>query len=98
MPLSGKQARYLRALAHHLKPVVQVGQAGLSDALVAKVDAELEHHELIKIKVGQDAPISAKEAAPALEARTGGVVAQVIGRTVVLYRARSEDPDIVLPG
>jgi len=97
MSLHGKQVRHLRALAHHLKPVVQVGQAGLSDALVRKVDTELETHELIKIKVGQEAPVGAKEAAPLLAERTGGEVAQVIGRTIVLYRARAEDPDIVLP-
>ncbi len=97
MPLKGKQARYLRSLAHHLKPVVMVGNAGLTDAVERKLDVELENHELIKVKVLEGAPLSAKEAAPLLEARLGAQVAQVIGRTVVLYRQREEDPEIVLP-
>lgn len=97
MPLKGKQARYLRSLAHALKPVVMVGSAGLTDAVERKVDAELENHELIKVKVLEGAPLSAKEAAVLLEARLGALVAQVIGRTVVLYRQRAEDPEIVLP-
>jgi RNA-binding protein len=97
MALTSKQRKYLKALAHHLKPVVQVGNAGISDAVVDKVGFELEHHELIKVKVG-DAPLSAKEAGPELAARSRSELCQVIGRTVVLYRRRREDPTIVLPG
>ena len=97
MPLHGKQARHLRALAHPLKPVVIVGAGGLTEAVLSKVGAELENHELIKVKVSQGAPLKAKEAAALLEERTGGQVAQVIGKTVVLYRRRKEKPDIVLP-
>ena len=97
MPLSGKQARHLRALAHHLDPVVMLGNAGITDAVVKKIAFELENHELIKVKVGENAPVSAKEAAPILEERTGGQVAQVIGRIVVLYKQRAEKPVIVLP-
>jgi RNA-binding protein len=99
MALRGKQARHLRSLAHHLKPVVLIGSAGISDAVLSKVDAELENHELIKVKVQEGAPLSAKEAAPELENKVSGrpQVAQVIGRTIVLYRARKEDPEIVLP-
>ena len=97
MPLQGKAARHLRALAHHLEPVVLVGTSGLTEALLAKVSEELENHELIKVKMGPNSPIQAKEAAPRLEEATGGQVAQVIGKTVVLYRARKEDPEIVLP-
>lgn len=98
MPLQGKQARHLRSLAHALKPVVQIGLAGVSDAVVKKVHEELENHELIKVKVSEHAPDSAKDTAPVLEQRVAGAqVAQIIGRTIVLYRARKEDPEIVLP-
>ena len=97
MPLSGKQARHLRALAHHLDPVVILGTCGISDAVVKKIVVELENHELIKVKVAENAGLSAKEAAPVLEERTGGQVAQVIGRIVVLYKRRAEEPTIVLP-
>lgn len=97
MPLTGKQARHLRALAHHLDPVVLLGNAGITEAVVKKVAVELENHELIKVKVGENAPVSAKEAAPLLEEATGALVAQVIGRIVVLYKRRAEKPAIVLP-
>lgn len=97
MDLTGKQRRHLRALAHHRLEVVQVGDAGLSDAVLAKLDDELEHHELLKVKVGQGGPVTAKEAGAALAERAGAHLVQVIGRTVVLYRRRKEKPTIVLP-
>ena len=97
MELTGKQRRYLRGLAHHLKPVVIVGQGGLSTALVQKVRMELGHHELIKIKVSSEAPLDAKEAAEDLAEETGAAVAQVIGRMVVLYQKREKKPAIQLP-
>lgn len=95
--LTGKQTRHLRSLGHHLKPVAQVGQRGVHDAVIEKVKEELEHHELIKVKVGQDSLDSAKEVGAALSDSCGAFVAQVIGRTILLYRARKEDPAITLP-
>ncbi|MEZ4240052.1 MAG: YhbY family RNA-binding protein [Myxococcota bacterium] len=52
--LTAKQARHLRALAHHLDPVVRVGAAGVSDAVVEKTVEELEIHELIKVRIDGD--------------------------------------------
>jgi RNA-binding protein len=95
--LTPKQRQYLRALAHHLKPVVLVGAAGLSEAVLAKVGAELDNHELIKVKVAKEAPVDVGRGAGELAERTRSEVAQIIGRTVVLYRARAEKPTIVLP-
>ena len=95
--LSGKQKRHLRALGHHLKPVVQMGQKGATEALIGKVRSELTAHELIKVKVSPDAPVNAKEAAEDLHEHTGAAVAQVIGRIVVLYKARKKKPSIKLP-
>ena len=97
MELTGKQKRALRAMAHHLNPVVLVGTGGLSESVVEKVNTELGHHELIKVKVSPDAPVNAKEAAEDLHEHTGAAVAQVIGRIVVLYKARKKKPSIKLP-
>lgn len=97
MELTGKQRRALRAMAHHLKPVVQIGNQGVSDAVIAKVAEELENHELIKVKVGKEAPDEVDAAAAALGERTGAHVAQIIGRTVLLYKRRRKDPQIRLP-
>ena len=49
-PLEGYQKRYLRGLAHALKPTVFVGQKGLTDALIEALNEALDHHELVKVK------------------------------------------------
>ena len=101
--LSGKQKRYLRGLAHHLDPVVHVGGAGLSDALIAKTSAELDNHELIKVKVGENSPLERGEVGPRLAEATGAALVQILGKMVVLYRPREEEagssapPGIELP-
>ena len=95
--LSGKQRRYLRALGHHLDPVLQIGHEGLSDALVAQASAQLEAHELIKVKVGESSTLSRHDAASQLAAATGSSLAQVLGRTFLLYRPRARDPELTLP-
>ena len=97
MKLTGKQRRFLRAQAHHLSAVVMVGQKGVTPDVVAHLDGELTIHELLKVKVLSEAPESAKESAAALATATGATVAQVIGRTAVLYRESPDDKRIVLP-
>lgn len=96
MPLTGKQKAHLRALAHPLSPVVLVGDAGLSDAVVAKIAVELERHELIKVKIAEGADAMREAAAPVALA-TGAEVVQTIGKTLVLYKAHPKDPQIRLP-
>ena len=95
--LTGKQRSFLRALAHPLKPVVQIGHGGLTDAVVKAVDAALQTHELIKIRLLDNEEASASDIAPEIEKRTRAHVAQVIGKTLVVYRGRKKDPVIVLP-
>jgi len=95
--LTGKQKRILRGMGHHLNALVQVGQRGIHEAVVEKVDAELENHELVKVKIGQDCLDDTKEAANALADATDSAVVQTIGRTLLLYRARIKDPEIKLP-
>jgi RNA-binding protein len=95
--LTGKQRRHLRGLGHDLKPIVQVGKGGVDDGLVAAVVQALEDHELVKLKVGEAAKLDRHDAAEAIAHRTHSEVAQVLGNTVLLYRAHPEDPVIVLP-
>ncbi|MGO8968212.1 MAG: ribosome assembly RNA-binding protein YhbY [Myxococcaceae bacterium] len=96
MALSGKQRRTLRALGHHLQPVVQVGHAGVSEALLAALEQALHDHELVKVRVSENAPAPRAAVAAELASSTASEVAQVLGRTVLLYRARPEKPKIVL--
>ena len=97
MPLSGKQRRALRALGHHLVPVVAVGKEGIGAALISAVDQALADHELIKVKVGESSPVDRREAAVELAEATGSEVAQVLGRTMLLFRRHPEEPKIALP-
>lgn len=95
--LTGKQRRYLRALGQRLAATLHVGHDGVTDAVVRQADAQLEAHELIKVRVSENAPDSRHDAAEALAQRTHAQLAQVLGRTVLLYRRRKEEPGIVLP-
>lgn len=99
--LSPRTRSHLRALAHDLAPVVQVGADGLTDALVAAIDTALEHHELVKIKLGQSFVGERKGTGDELAEATKSALVQVIGRVVVLYRRRRKDdpkrPRIELP-
>jgi len=95
--LNGKQLRHLRGLGHDLKPIVQVGRDGIDDGVVAAVNQALTDHELVKIKLGEAVELDRQEAAEAIAQRTGSEVAQVLGNTMLLYRADPDDPVIVLP-
>jgi RNA-binding protein len=95
--LPGKQSRHLRALAHSLKPVVQVGKNGFTPALKEQIDGALLDHELIKVRVGSESPMKAKELGPLIAAELSASVAQIVGLTLVLYRAHPKKPVIKLP-
>lgn len=95
--LSPAQKRYLRSLAHDLKPVILVGAKGVTAALRAELELALEQHELVKIKLaapdrdGRDAWIDA-----IVEAASVALV-QRVGHIATVYRARRKDPGIILP-
>jgi RNA-binding protein len=95
--LTGKQRRHLRALGQQLTATLHVGQEGVSEAVVRQADAQLQTHELIKVRVGEHAPEDRHATAEALARLTRAHLAQVIGRTALLYRRRAEEPTIVLP-
>jgi RNA-binding protein len=97
--LTSKQRAYLRSLAHYLKPIIQVGSDGVTDALVNTVEEAFNNRELLKVKVLDGAPLGPRETADQIVAALEGVhVPQTIGRTIVLYRPDPEEPEIQLPG
>jgi RNA-binding protein len=98
MQLSEKQRRHLKGLAHPLKPVILMGNAGLTEAVVAETVRALNDHELIKVRLpGQDR--EERDAALALLAqRTDSTMVTRIGHVAVLYRAHPKIPRISLPG
>jgi RNA-binding protein len=96
--LTTKQLVYLRALAHPLRPLLRIGKEGLSASVERVVSQALAERELLKVKVLEAAPESARVLAAALAQRLEGVhVVQVVGRTFVLYRPRPDEPVITLP-
>lgn len=97
MPLSDTQRRHLRGLAHHLRPVVMVGQDGLKPSVLAEVDAALTAHELIKVKVAA-ADREARAALVAeIAATSGAEMVQSIGHVAALFRRNPKKPRIALP-
>jgi len=90
-PLTGAERRHLRGLAHHLRPVVHLGKAGLSDAAVAGVDDALTAHELIKVRLVDHAE-DRRELAADLENRLGCEVVGIVGHVLVVFR-RNPDPE-----
>ena len=98
--LTSLEAKYLRGLAHGLKPVVFVGQKGLTDALIKSTSEAFDRHELIKVKFNdfKEKP-QKKEIAAVIEKKTGAQMAGLIGHIAIFYRPHS-DPGkrkIVLP-
>jgi RNA-binding protein len=93
--LQGFQKRWLRARAQQLKPVVQVGEGGVTDAVVAALDDALAIHELVKVRLQR--PPDKRAAAEALAERTGAALCGLVGHTVILYRADPDEPGLELP-
>jgi RNA-binding protein len=93
--LTGRQRRHLRALANPRKPLVHVGEAGISEALLRALDSALDGHELVKVKLQQ--PADKKAEARLLAKKSGAELCGLVGHTVILYRRRPEDPRIELP-
>ena len=95
--LSERQRRHLRGLAHPLKPVVRLGNAGLTEAVVRETVRALADHELIKVKAPGGDRAARDEILVALAARSGSVLVHRIGNVGVLYRPHPQLPRILIP-
>ncbi len=89
--LTSKQRAILRKEANSLTPVFQVGKDGIDDTLITGVSECLNARELIKIKVLESCPYSAKEAANILSEKTFSDSVQVIGSKFVLYKEKDKE-------
>lgn len=89
--LNGTQKRKLKSMAHELKPVVLIGQKGITESLVKAVDRALEDHELIKVKF-VDLKDEKGDLAGKVAGDTGAFLVNMIGNTVILYRENPERP------
>lgn len=90
--LSNKQIKHLRGLGHKLSPLVLLGKEGLNDNVLQAVNTELDNHELIKVKIGTNSSVDKKSAAESIPESTGSSLVQLIGKTLLLYRANPKKP------
>jgi len=89
-PLSPLERKSLKARAHALEPVVQIGSDGLTPAVLREVDIALTAHELIKVRAAGDDRVSRRALLDAICEQTGASAVQHIGKVLVLWRARPE--------
>ena len=98
MTLSEAQKKHLRGLGHKLKPVVMIGEAGLSPSLLEEYETSLQHHELIKVSVR----VGDRESRDAVIAELCDIgsaeLVQRIGNMALLYRQNPDKKRVSLPG
>ena len=97
MPLSAQQVRYLRGLTHHLQPVVTVADRGLSDNVMAELEAALTKHELIKVKLRGERELR-KAWIQQIGEQFKAEKVHAIGQVASFYRRNLKKPKIELPG
>ncbi len=96
-PLSNAQKRYLRGLAHDIKPIILVGAKGPSEALLAELDSALERHELLKVKYAAgDRETRDSWMEQTVTASKAELVGR-IGNILILFRRSKDKPLIILP-
>lgn len=95
--LTGKQKRFLRAKAHHLNPIFQVGKGGVNENMVKQISDVLEARELIKVSVLQNCEEDKDTVAEKLVNGAAADLVQIIGNIIVLYKESVENKQIQLP-
>lgn len=95
MAITDKQIIFLRKSCHHIKPIVTVGNAGLTENVMSEIELALSHHELVKMKLNGDSD-ERKIMMAKIVSQTGAVLVQKIGHTASFYR-EADKPVIKLP-
>lgn len=97
MNLSKKQLKFLRARCHDLKPVILMGQKGLTEEVLNEIEIALTHHELVKIKLSVDDRELRKQVSSEICEQTQSEEVQSIGKTLSVYRVNPDKAVIELP-
>ena len=97
LSLTGKPRRFLRAEAHALTPLVSLGKEGVTDSVLGAVSEALLTHELIKIRVLENAPITRQQAAEELPPLVKAELVGLVGRMLILYKRHPHKPKLALP-
>ena len=96
MAITSKQRAQLRGLAAAEDTIIQVGKGGVTESVVASVNAALKARELVKGKVLETCDLTPREVCDALAEACNAEPVQVIGTKFVLYKRNSKEPKIVL--
>jgi len=94
--ITSKQITFLRKSCHHIKPIVTVGGAGLTENVISEIELALSHHELVKMKINTGDRDERKAIIDKIVNETGAVLVQTIGHTASFYR-EADKPVIKLP-
>lgn len=95
--LSNNQKKFLKGIAHHLNPVIIIGNNGVTESLMAELDSSLSRHELLKVKIASAERDERPEIIQYLVENTGALLVQTIGKTCVLFRQKEKDSEFTLP-
>lgn len=94
--LTPKNKAYLKGLANHLKPQINLGKGEIDDGVISSINNSLEAHELIKIKVLQNSNELCNDLASEITKKTKSELVDIIGRTIILYRESKKNHKIIL--
>jgi RNA-binding protein len=94
--INSKQRAYLRGMANGIETILQIGKSGINENLIKQVDEALTARELIKMRVLETCPVSAREAAQSIADDINADIVQVIGAKMVLFKQNEKKPVIDL--
>ena len=97
MTLSESQKKYLRGRGHDLKPVITVGDAGLSASLMAEYESTITHHELIKVRIRVGDRGARNAIIDELCASSSAELIQRVGNVALIYRENADEKKIIIP-
>ena len=95
MTITKDQKKQLKSMAHHLKPVIMIGQHGLTPAVFEEIELTLDQHELIKVKIAADKK-ERQVIADKIEHKTQSQLIQKIGQMGIFFRRNEKSPKIIL--
>ena len=95
--ITSKQVKFLRQRCHHIKPIVTIGGAGLTENVMSEIELALDHHELVKIKLSVDDRDARKQLTDDICRHCQAELVQAIGKTISIYRLNPEKAIIALP-
>ncbi|MDQ6968433.1 MAG: ribosome assembly RNA-binding protein YhbY [Mariprofundaceae bacterium] len=92
MPINSKQRKALKSRAHHLKPVIRIGQHGVSEGVITETNLTLDTHELIKVQIQQSDRDERHAAIEALCQQANAELIHSIGKIFIIYRQSKDQP------